>query len=387
MARILYVSGDYSTHDRRFLARLAESEHEVWYLPCAVDAVRCDGRALPDGIHPLPPLSGKKISPGTADWIRAALRFRRVIREVQPDLVHAGPVQTGGFFAAISGFHPLLIMSWGSDVLAAPDKSAWMRWITKFTLRRADMALGDCDAVRMRISSLSSLTDDRIASFPWGIDSGVFRPKISELGLRRKLGWEECHVIVSTRTFELTHGTMIFLDAMKRVLARRSDVRVLLLGDGSLRAQVEAFIKTNLLQDKIHLAGQVPEELLADYFAEADLYVSATCCDGSSISLLQAMGCGLPAIVTDGYGNREWVVHKENGWLYPAGNAEALATTTLEGLGQHELRTAMGRANVAIVRERANWEMNFGKLLAAYSKLLCGVAVKEMETYAQLSNR
>ena len=387
MARILYVSDGYSTHDRRFLERLAESKYDVWHLPCAADFVRHENRGSPNGIRFLAPLSGGKVVPGTANWVCAASRFRRAIRHVQPDLIHAGPIQTGGFFAAISGFHPLLIMSWGSDALAAPDKSPWMRWITKFALRRADMALVDCDAVRERISSLSSLTDGRIVSFPWGIDLDMFHPKVSELALRRKLGWEGCQVVVSTRALAMTHGTMIFLDAMKRAIARRSDVRVLMLGNGSLREHVESFIQSNCLRDKIHVAGQVPEQSLADYFAEADLYVSATCCDGSSISLLQAMGCGLPVIVTDGYGNREWVVHKENGWLYSTGNPEGLAAAILEALDQSQLRAAMGRANVAIVRARANWKFNFGKLLVAYDKLLIVRAAEEVEGYAQLSNR
>lgn len=383
MARILYVSEGYSTHDRRFLEKLAESGHETWHLPCAADSVRYETRPLPEGIHPLAPLSWKPISPGNLNWIRAASRFRRVMREVQPEIVHAGPVQTGGFFAALSGFHPLLIMSWGSDVLAAPEKSAWIRWITKFTLRRADLTLGDCNAVRERISALGQLPDERIVTFPYGIDLGVFRPKNSELHLRQKLGWEECRVVISTRSFETSYGTMVFLGAMRRVLAKRSDLRVLMLGDGSLRRQVEAFIESSGLKKKLRLAGQVQEDVLADYFAEADLYVSAANCDGSSISLLQAMACGLPVIVTDGFGNREWVIHQENGWLYPAGNADALVATVLEALDDDEARTAMGNANVATVRSRANWELNFGKLLAAYDKLLFPTVVKEVKTYAQ----
>ncbi|MGH9729325.1 MAG: glycosyltransferase family 4 protein [Candidatus Acidiferrales bacterium] len=387
MARILYVSGGYATHDRRFLERLAESPHEVWHLPCATDAIRRESRPLPAGVHALQPLSRKPISPGTSSWIRAAVRFRRVIREVQPAIVHAGPVQTGGFFAALTGFHPLLIMSWGSDVLAAPEKSAWMRWITKFTLRRADVALGDCSAVRRRISSLGALPDERIVTFPYGIDCGVFRPKAPELGLRKKMNWEGCRIVISTRSFEESYGTMIFLEAMNRVLANRSDVRVLMLGDGSLRAQVEAFIETNELKEKIHAAGQVQEEMLADYFAEADLYVSAAPCDGSSISLLQAMACGLPAIVTDGYGNREWVVHRENGWLYPARNVDALVARVREALDDDEGRATMSAANAATVRTRANWESNFGKLLTAYDQLLFRTAVREVKIYAQLSNR
>ncbi|MFI5125935.1 MAG: glycosyltransferase family 4 protein [Candidatus Acidiferrales bacterium] len=387
MTRILYVSQGYSTHDRRFLEKLAESGHEVWHLPCAADSVRYETRSLPEGIHPLAPLSRKPIVPGSLNSVRAALRFRRVMREVQPEIVHAGPVQTGGFFAALCGFHPLLIMSWGSDVLVAPEKSAWMRWITKFTLRRADMVLGDCDAVRERVSALGRVPGERIVTFPYGVDCDVFRPKLSELSLRQKLGWKECRIVISTRSFDTSYGTMIFLNAMRRVLAKCSDVRVLMLGDGSLRRQVEGFIESSGLKGKIHLAGHVREDALADYFAEADLYVSAAYCDGSSISLLQAMGCGLPVIVTGGYGNREWVIHRENGWLYAAGKVDALVATVLEALDDDELRAAMGKANVATVRSRANWELNFGKLLTAYDKLFFPTVVKEVKTYAQLSNR
>ncbi|HLJ41187.1 MAG TPA: glycosyltransferase family 4 protein [Candidatus Acidoferrales bacterium] len=387
MARILYVSEGYSTHDRRFLQKLAESGHDAWHLPYAADSVRYETGSLPEGIHSVAPLSRKPISPGNLNWIYAALRFRRVMREVQPEIVHAGPVQTGGFFAALCGFHPLLIMCWGSDVLAAPETSAWVRWITKFTLRRADMVLGDCDAVRERVLALGRVPEERVVTFPYGIDCGVFRPKMSELSLRQKLGWEECRVVISTRSFEASYGTMIFLDAMRRVLAKCSDVRVLMLGDGSLRRQVEAFIEGSGLKGKIHMVGRVREDALTDYFAEADLYVSAAYCDGSSISLLQAMACGLPAIVTDGSGNREWVIHRENGWLYPAGNVDALVTTVLEALDDDELRAATGKANVATVRSRANWGLNFGKLLTAYDKLLFSAAVQEVKTYAQLSNR
>lgn len=387
MARILYVSQGYSTHDRRFLEELAESVHEILYLPYSNGATCYEPRPLPAGIHQLAPLSSVNIPPGTVNWVRAAQRFRRVVGDVKPELVHAGPVQTGGFFAALAGFHPLLIMSWGSDVLATPDQSSWMRWVTEFTLQRADMALGDCNAVRDRISLLGALPDDRIVCFPWGIDQNRFRPKVSSLCLRKKLGWESCQVVVSARSFEPIHGTMVFLDAMKRVLQRQRGVRVLMLGDGSLKTQVKAYIEKNNLADRIYLAGHVPEELLADYFGEADLYVSTTCCDGSSISLLQAMACGLAAIVTDGYGNREWVIPGRNGWLCPAGDAETLAATVFEALRDDAARAAMCQINISTVRARANWKINFGKLLVAYDQLLFRTVPKEASNYAQLANR
>ncbi len=387
MARILYVSEGYSSHDRRFLERLAELAHEVWYLPCSADAMRHEVRPLPLGIYALAPLIRKNISPGTLAWIRAAVRFRSVIRQMQPDLVHAGPVQKGGFFAALAGSHPLLVMSWGSDVLADANESWWMRWVTRFTLRRADVALADCEAVRERITSLASLPADRIITFPWGIDQSHFHPKVSQLGLRKRFGWEECRVIVSARSLELVHGTIVFLEAIRRVLHQRDDVRVLMLGEGTLRTQVETFIRAHRLAEKIHLAGAVPEDLLPAHFAEADLYVSAAPCDGSSISLLQAMGCGLPVIVTNAYGNREWVQHEKNGWLCPAGNEQALASAILEALQDNDARLAMSQANADLVRARANWNVNFQKLLSAYHKLRFNVASSEVESHVLFSNR
>ena len=387
MARVLYVSQCYSTHDHRFLELLAGSEHEVWFLPCASVGAQHEAGPVPPGIHSLPPLSNKTCSPFRANWIRAAMRFRRLVRILKPDLLHAGPLQTGGFFAALSGFHPFLIMSWGSDVLSVPDSSRWMKALTKFALRRADMALGDCEAVRERISALTSPATEQIVCFPWGINQSGSRRTHSTLGLRKALGWEECQIIVSARSFETVHGTMSFVRAMECILHQRPDVRVLMLGDGSLMQEVSKYLRSHGIAGKFHLPGHAPEDLLPDYFAEADLYVSATPCDGSSISLLQAMGCGLPVVVADAGGNREWVTHGQNGWLYAAADIGALTAATSRALNGSALWTAIGRANISCVEARANWKRNSQQLLIAYDRLLEPRDAREVQADAELQNR
>jgi glycosyltransferase involved in cell wall biosynthesis len=386
MARILYVTQGYCTHDRRFLERIVEAGHEIWFVPCEAASVQSDLPRVSGSISWLPPLCGGKVAPGRPEWIAAAWRFRQVVDEVAPDLVHAGPIQTGGFFAALAGFHPLLMMSWGSDVLFVPDQAVWLKWITQFALRRADMVIADCEAVCRRIAEFSGLRSGRIVAFPWGIDLKRFQPKVSALQLRKRLGWEGCKVVISTRSFDPIHGTLTFLKAAKQVLRHAGEVRVLMLGEGRLRKRVETFIQENGLADKVHLAGRVPEEMMPDYFAEANLYVSATHCDGSSISLLQAMGCGLPVVVTQGYGNNEWVTDGENGWLYPPGDANALAARIMQASRDDASRTVAVRANLQIVRERANWSRNCSRVLEAYDKLLGNKSAGRMRN-AQLQNR
>lgn len=387
MTRILYVSKGYCTHDRRFLERLAEAGHDMWFLPCEAASVQRNLSPIEGVIRWLPALSESGLSPGTGVWADAARSFRQVIRSVSPDLLHAGPIPTGGFFAAFAGFHPLLMMSWGSDVLSFPDEGPTARRITEFALQRADMAIADCEAVRERIAALGGLLPERIVCLPWGVDHKTFSPRASALGLRHRLGWSGCKIIISTRAFEPIHGPLVFLDAVEKVLSVRDDVRVLMLGDGSLKPAVRWFVQENGLLGKVHLPGQVPEEVLPDYFAEADVYVSATTCDGSSISLLQAMACGLPAVVADRYGNKEWVTHGENGWLYPAGDAEALAQTILQVLEDDSARQLAAELNIQITRTRADWNKNFAQVLAAYDELLGAKESREVRNDAQLQNR
>jgi L-malate glycosyltransferase len=387
MARILYASQGYCTHDRRFLEGLSAAGHEMWFLPCEGSSIRRNLIPTGSAVRWLPPLRDSDLSPGKPAWAEAATSFRSVVHNVCPDLIHAGPVPTAGFFAASAGFHPLLMMSWGSDVLSFPNEGPEARAVTEFALRRADMAIADCEAVRERIVAFSGLTPQRIVCLPWGVDLEMFRPTASTLGVRRQRGWTDCKVIISTRAFEPIHAPFVFLEAIEKVLSRRSDVRVMMLGNGSLRRAAERFIQERRLLTKVHLAGQVPEEILPEYFAEAALYVSATIRDGSSVSLLQAMACGLPVIVADAYGNRDWVTHCENGWLYPAGNAEALAQTILQALEDESARRAAAERNTRIARARADWKRNFLRVLAAVDQLLGGKHSGEAAHDAQLQNR
>lgn len=386
MAHILYVTEGYCTHDRHFVAEMTKVGHEIWVLPCSGAAIR-DDVPLPEGaIHRLPPLSEQNLLPGTIGWLTATLRFARVAKRISPDLIHAGPVQTSGFFAAVSGFHPLVIMSWGSDVLATPHKSVILKRITQFALKRADFAIADCEIVRRRISELGQMQANQIAMLTWGVDLNYFRPKTRVLGLREKWGWTGCKILISTRDFEPIHGTNILLKAFGRAHAARADIRLIMLGDGSLRKAAEEFVAANQLKAKVRFVGRVPEELLPDYFAESDLYVSATYCDGSSVSLLQAMACGLPAIVARGNGNNEWVTDGWNGWLYPAGDAEALSAKVLEALLDDAGRARAGIANIRIVSERADWMRNFTCVAKAYDQLLSTKRPLGREQHAQLQN-
>jgi glycosyltransferase involved in cell wall biosynthesis len=368
--RILYFSRAYTTHDRRFLAALAASPHEIWYLRLESDAVSYETRPVPDTVQSMEPLSGGESISTPERYFRLVPRFEAALDRVRPDLVHAGPVQSCALIAALAGFRPLLAMSWGSDLLVDADRDAFWNWMTRFALGHADRLLTDCEEVSQAAQRIAGLARKNIVQFPWGVDTAAFRPGADRLALRRMLGWEDCLVVISTRSWEPIYGVLQLLEGFR--LAHRQDprLRLVLAGDGSQRPEVERLISTGGLLHAVWLLGAVPHDALPDYFRAADLYASFAASDGSSISLLEAMATGLPVIATDRASNREWIADPSSGFLVPFGDTGAMAAACLDIANlPASRRREMGASNRAIAESRANWERNIGMLLAAYQSL------------------
>jgi glycosyltransferase involved in cell wall biosynthesis len=296
--------------------------------------------------------------------------FRKVVADVQPQLIHAGPTQSCGYLTALSDFHPFLLMSWGSDLLVDAERNEIWRTSTKFTLEHSDLLLCDSDAVRAKARALVAYDDSRIVQFPWGVDLNEFRPGADRLGLRNERGWEDSYVVLSTRSWEPLYGIETLLEAFRRAHAKGPRMRLILLGTGSLASKVGRFLKSNKLDSLVYRPGAVPHEEISDYMRAADLYLSCSISDGSSVSLLEAMATGLPVVVSDTPGNREWVVSGRNGWLAPIGDADAFANLLTVSSGSEPAKRAeVAKLNRTVAQQRADWSRNSEKLRPAYEKL------------------
>ena len=373
--RILYFTRDYTPHDHRFLVSLAESGNEVFFL-----RLERRGRQMED--RPVPPeVQQVQWRGGSApfrwrDFPTLLLDLRRVIKEVQPDIIHAGPIQPVGFMAALSGFHPLMSVSWGSDLLKDAEKNRLYHWMTRFTLARSDMMLGDCQAVQDKAFAFG-LSRERTVIFPWGIDLIRFSPvdtlaseeeRHAAQEFRSRLGWQDNFVVLSLRSWEPIYGVDVMLRGFAQAAQEDSNLRLLMLGGGSLAPMVQRLIEENGLRDRVYLGGQVNQNDLPRMYRAADLYLSASHSDGSSVSLMEALGSGLPVLVSDIPGNREWITTGEQGWLFPDGDDRALAELLLHAAKDTQVLAAMRQASRTCAEQRADWRKNFQKLLKAYGQ-------------------
>lgn len=370
--RVLYFSRDYTPHDHRFLTSLDESGHEVYFLRLERQDHKLEDRSLPPSIRQIPWRGGQGLF-RWRDLPSMLLSLRDVLRSVKPDVLHAGPVQTSAFLAALSGFCPLVTMSWGSDLLKDADRSTAMRQITRYTLSHSTVMVGDCAAVREKAASLG-FPPERIFTFPWGIDLTRFSPGREDV-FRSRLGWQNCFVLLSLRSWEPVYGVDVMLRGFARAYRQMLDageenppLRLLMLGGGSQAGLVHQIIQQHGLENVVYLGGRINQQDLPGMYCAADLYLSASHSDGSSVSLMEALGSGLPVLVTDIPSNREWVAPGREGWFFPDGDETALADAIVRAARQPEELAKMRLASRAAAEERADWKKNFQVLQQAYTR-------------------
>jgi glycosyltransferase involved in cell wall biosynthesis len=287
-------------------------------------------------------------------------------------LIHAGPIQTCGLIATLAGAGPRLIMSWGFDLMDDVHKSRWMERITSYVLRRADFFTSDANVTRDKAVAYG-MDPDRTIVFPWGVDLDHFTPPLSIVG-RSSSG---C-TLFCNRSWELRYGVDVLAKAFVTVARQRrrpelvegSDVDLLLLGGGSQAQAIRQIFERGGVLDRVTFAGLISNRDLPRFYHMADLYISPSHVDGSSVSLMEALACGLPCLVSDIPANKEWVTEGVNGWLFPDGDDHALADKILAAMNARDTLAGIGQAARRTAEEKADWKKNFQKLLTMYQKVV-----------------
>ena len=365
--RVLYFSRDLTTHDFRFLTSLANTALDVYYLRLEKQNTSSQENSLPEKVKILPGLTDD-LNNGSENFSLLVDQLREIIHQVNPDILHAGPIQSCGFLSALTGFSPLITMSWGSDILVDSEKDFLWRWVTDYTLNKTSVLLGDCQVVKMKAIQFG-FSENRIVLFPWGIDLRQYQPG-KNLQFRERLGWADKFVLLSNRSWERLYGVEIVAKAFVAAAQSKTDLRLILLGSGSQKKEITKIFEEAGMIDRVHFGGVVAQKNLPDYLHAADLYLSASFSDGSSVSLMEALACGLPVLVSDIPGNQEWIDQDQNGWIFQTGNVENLKNSILEIYKTQYKLPIISQEARKTAEKKANWEDNFQKLLFAYQLVL-----------------
>jgi glycosyltransferase involved in cell wall biosynthesis len=144
-------------------------------------------------------------------------------------------------------------------------------------------------------------------------------------------------------------------------------VNLILLGGGSQGAKIRQILMNGGVMDRVHFGGQLGQRDLPRWYHMADMYISPSHVDGTSVTLLEALASGLPCLVSDIAGNREWIEDGVNGWLFRDGDADDLAEKILNAIKNRKSFNKIGEAARNTAEQKADWKKNFGTLLEVYN--------------------
>jgi len=298
------------------------------------------------------------------------LQFKRLVKNINPNIIHAHYITEIALLGAASGFHPFIVTPWGSDVLVAPKRSMMSRWIVKYVLKRADLITCDAEHIKEPLTKLGA-DPQKIKLIYFGTDTRKFNPEQRDERLRKELGILDSPTIISLRRLEPICDVESLITAVPLVLKEVPRAKFLIVDKGSQEEGLKQLAKSLGVSGSVKFVGRIPEDELPRYIASADIHVSTSLSDaGLAASTAEAMACGLPVIVTDFGDNRKWVQDGVNGFIIPLRAPQALAAKIIHLLKDEETRKRFGSMNREIIIERNNWEKEMSKMGKLYEGVI-----------------
>lgn len=190
------------------------------------------------------------------------------------------------------------------------------------------------------------LPAERVAILPNGIDLEKFSPVASGdklRALRSDLGLPVDRQLITMvgRLWEQKDPGCLVEAYCQLWQKGDPGTDLILVGDGDLRQQLQQRVKTAGLQAHVHFLGWRTDT--PDLLRASDIFVLPSRWEGMPLAILEAMGTGLPAVVSDIPGNRHLVDHGQQGLLFPMGDSTALADALGKLLVEPELHTRLGK--------------------------------------------
>jgi glycosyltransferase involved in cell wall biosynthesis len=216
-------------------------------------------------------------------------------------------------------------------------------------------------------------TPERLAEMPNGVDTAAFSPGPDATGVRERLGIPDDAVAAAfVATLDRAHHFKRLDIAIEAVGRGDPRVHLVVAGGGELLEGYRARALAAGIADRVHFLGRIPQAELPEVLRACDLMLLTTEPPESfGIVLIEAMACGLPAVVTEYPGVRAVVDDGENGLIVPRGDpaAVAVAVESLAEMGD-EGRRDMGAAGRAKAERNWSWPSLADRMDEVYAEAI-----------------
>jgi glycosyltransferase involved in cell wall biosynthesis len=305
----------------------------------------------------------------SASTPHAALDLRRALRDTRPDVVHLHLEYSTlvGALATLSlpAPRPLLVASVANDPYR---QSGFHRWTGGRLAPRMDLHITHSRGIRDSVLRAYAGRPRRVEVVSLGIDLGRFRRDLADptriAEYRRGAG----RVVGAIGRLVPQKAMHVLIDATPALLAADPALRVLIVGDGPLRAELEAQAARLGVAHAVRFAGY--QEDVVSAYAAMDVFVLPSRDEGFGLVFLEAMAVGVPVVGTRVIGSEDAVDDGVTGLLVPYADSAALAAAVRGILESPELARRLRETAAERVRRVYSREQCAARVEGLYRELL-----------------
>lgn len=308
--------------------------------------------------------------------LQSAIAIRRCLRRLSPDLVHTHTSKAGilGRWAAsllgLPAVHTIHGASFhvGQGRLAFGVYRALERWAGPRTAQFITVS----DAMIDQYVAAGVAPREKFITIRSGFDVAPYLcPSRSREEARRELGLAPDDLVVAkvARLFPLK-GHEYWQEALPRLVERSPRLKILLVGDGILRPQIEENLARLGLADRVIMTGLVAPDRIPELLHAADVVMHTSVWEGLARVLPQAMVAGKPVVSFAIDGAHEVVLPEQTGLLVPVGDVPGLVDAVTRLAADPELRERMGRAGRELCATEFAHETMTRRIRTVYERVL-----------------
>lgn len=300
--------------------------------------------------------------PKNSRYVGASWELSRILKKQNCDLLVA---LYGGRFATMAylcGFRPYVVYVVGSDVLFGGRAKKLM---SRLSLSAASAVMVNGQYLTEKTRELAPQANAQCLYL--GTDVEKFIPvKRPSTPIR----------VVCTRGFSEIYNNEYLIRALKEMPSLTEPFHLTFAAPGPLldkvRAVADQILPTNVRRSVEFLAG-VGRDRMAELLRNAHIYVSVSRSDGTSLSLMEGLACGLFPVVSDIPANREWISNTaDNGILVPLNDPATLAAALVRAISEPALRAKAAAKNRELVLQRADSRKNMATFASNLQKIALG---------------
>lgn len=245
-------------------------------------------------------------------------------------------------------------------------------------LKEAAHVFTICEGLRGDIVG-RGIPGTKVTVVPNAVDVDNFEPGgVPDLALKARLGLSpEAIVVGFIGSFYAYEGLDLLLDALPQLLLRRPELRLLLVGGGPQEELLKERAVSLGVADKVIFTGRVPHRDVQRYYDLVDVLAyprhSMRLTElVTPLKPLEAMAQGRLFVASDVGGHKELIRNRETGWLFQAGNVEALANAVDDLLARRDQWPSLRAAGREFVERERTWTNSAARYRPVYERLIAG---------------